>query len=116
MPPPASLAFGMSSARYFPLESGRYEVKPGLFKFGTDFGNGDADRQVSQTADESPRNHAAKMPARQERLSKYFQTHDYRPATAERIAQFILERLPLTPTLSPSRGEGDTLSTAGQSI
>jgi hypothetical protein len=32
----------MSPARYFPIEPGRYEVKPGLFKFGTDFGNGDA--------------------------------------------------------------------------
>ena len=72
----------MSPARYFPLESGRYEVKPGLFKFGTDFGNGDADRQVFQIDDEFPRYQAAKMAARQERLSKYFQTHDYRPATA----------------------------------
>jgi hypothetical protein len=106
----------MPHARYFPLESGRYEVKPGLFKFGTDFGNGEADRQVFQIDDEFPRYRAAKMAARQERLSKYFQTHDYRPATAERIEQFIVERLPLTPTLSPSRGEGDTLSTAGQSI
>ena len=101
----------MSPARYFPLESGRYEVKPGLFKFGTDFGNGDADRQVFQIDDEFPRYHAAKMAARQERLSKYFQTHDYRPATAERIAQFILERLPLTPSLSLSGGEGVSVVT-----
>ena len=83
----------MSPARYFPIDSGRYEVKPGLFKFGTDFGNGDADRQVFQIDDEFPRYHAEKMAARQERLSKYFQTHDYRPATAECVARFIAERL-----------------------
>jgi hypothetical protein len=94
--PAASLSTAMSPARYFPIESGRYEVKPGLFKFGTDFGNGDADRQVFQIDDQFPRYHAAKMEARQERLSKYFQTHDYRPATARRVARFILERLPLT--------------------
>ena len=79
----------MSPARYFPIESGRYEVKPGLFKFGTDFGNGDADRQVFQIDDQFPRYHAAKMAARAERLSKYFQTHDYREETAARVAQFI---------------------------
>jgi len=79
----------MRPARYFPIESGRYEVKPGLFKFGTDFGNGDADRQVFQRDDEFPGYHAAKMAARQERLSKYYQTHDYRPATAARVARFM---------------------------
>src|ERR1041384_7754894 len=92
----------MSPARYFPLESGRYEIKPGLFKFGTDFGNGDADRQVFQIDDEFPRYHAAKMAARQERLSKYYQTHDYRSATAEWIAGFISHNLPVGAT-SPSR-------------
>ncbi len=80
----------MSPARYFPLESGRYEVKPGLYKFGTDFGNGEADRQVFQFDDEFPRYHAAKLAARAERLSKYYQTHDYRPNTAERIHAFIV--------------------------
>ncbi len=80
----------MSPARYFPLESGRYEVKPGLYKFGTDFGNGEADRQVFQFDDEFPRYHAAKLAARAERLSKYYQTHEYRPKTAERIHRFIV--------------------------
>src|SRR2546425_8112613 len=79
----------MSPARYFPIESGRYEVKPGLFKFGTDFGNGAADRQVFQIDDQFPRYHAAKMAARQERLSKYFQTHAYQEKTAERVARFM---------------------------
>jgi dimethylamine monooxygenase subunit A len=87
----------MSPARYFPLESGRYEVKPGLFKFGTDFGNGTADRQVFQLDDQFPRYHAAKLAARQERLSKYYQTHDYRPATAARVSQFIAGHLNVAP-------------------
>jgi hypothetical protein len=78
----------MPPARYFPIETGRYEIKPGLFKFGTDFGNGNADRQIFQIDDEFPRYHAAKLAARQERLSKYFQTHDYRERTAARVAQF----------------------------
>jgi hypothetical protein len=34
------------SAYYFPLVHGRYEVKPRLVTFGTDFGNEAADRQV----------------------------------------------------------------------
>src|SRR5207249_11970305 len=33
--------------------------------------------------------HAVKMAARQERLSKYFQTQRYRPATAKRVARFM---------------------------
>jgi len=85
-------------ARYFPLESGRYEVKPGLFKFGTDFGNGDADKQVFQIDDQFPRYRTAKMEARQERLSKYFLTHDYRSATAARAARFIAEHLGVAET------------------
>jgi dimethylamine monooxygenase subunit A len=36
------------SAIYFPLDSGRYEVKPGLFSLDTDFGNGEVDRQIFQ--------------------------------------------------------------------
>src|SRR5438093_11929596 len=87
----------MSPARYFPIESGRYEVKPGLFKFGTDFGNGGADRQVFQIDDEFPRYQAAKMAARQARLSMYFQTHEYRPATAARVSQFIAWHLNIEP-------------------
>jgi len=44
--------FAMSPARYFPLESGRYEVKPDLFKFGTDFGNGDAEARGKEVGAE----------------------------------------------------------------
>ena len=80
-------------ARYFPLESGRYEVKPGLFKFGTDFSNGDTDKQVFQIDNQFSRYHDAKMEARHERLSKYFLTYDYRPDTVERVARFIAEHL-----------------------
>jgi hypothetical protein len=79
----------MSPARYFPLESGRYEVKPGLYKFGTDFGNGPADQQVFQRDDQFDRYLAVKHAARAERLAKYFCTHDYRPATAARVAEFM---------------------------
>ncbi len=79
----------MSPARYFPIESGRYEVKPGLFKFGTSFGNGRADECVFQIDDQFSRYHAEKMAARQEQLSKYYLTHNYRSTTADRVARFM---------------------------
>lgn len=41
------LPIGAGEDCYFPLATGRYEVKPGLMPFGTDFGNGVLDQQVS---------------------------------------------------------------------
>lgn len=35
-------------AFYFPLQNGRYEIKPGLFPFATDLGNGACDSQLFQ--------------------------------------------------------------------
>ncbi|MDX2229651.1 MAG: DUF3445 domain-containing protein [Leptolyngbyaceae cyanobacterium bins.349] len=81
------------AATYFPLASGRYEVKPGLHRFGTDFGNGEADQQVFQLDENFAYYHDLKQLARQEQLSKYLQTCEYADSVATAIAQFIIHRL-----------------------
>ncbi|NIO43922.1 MAG: DUF3445 domain-containing protein, partial [Burkholderiales bacterium] len=78
---------------YFPLDSGRYEVKTGLHRFGTDFGNGDVDAKVFQLDASFERYRNAKLAARSERLSKYYQMHRYTPALACATASFIAQRL-----------------------
>ena len=80
--------------RYFPPASGIYEVKPGLYPFGTPFGNGEADGQVFQVDDAFEQYREAKVCARSERLSKYYQVREYAPAVAKAITGFILRRLP----------------------
>ena len=82
-----------SSACYFPLVNGRYEVKPGLIPFGSCLGNEPADRQVFQIDDNFVLYRQAKLLARAERLSKYYQTCNYSPAVAGAIAHLIIERL-----------------------
>lgn len=81
------------AACYFPLSSGRYEVKPGLMPFGTDFGNGLLDRQVFQLDDHFPHYRQMKLLARAERLSKYYQTCNYSETVAGAIVQMIVDRL-----------------------
>jgi len=82
-----------NAARYFPLNNGRYEVKPGLVRFGTDFGNGQADQQVFQIDDSFAHYRQMKQQARAERLNKYVQTHRYGEDVAQAIGQFIVHRL-----------------------
>lgn len=81
------------AACYFPLERGRYEVKPGLMPFGTDLGNSQADTQVFQIDSNFRQYHQAKLLARAEKLSKYYQTCNYAPTVAGAIARLIIERL-----------------------
>ena len=45
----------MEPPDYFPLAEGRYEVKPGLIRFGKDVGGGDADGHVFQIDSSFPR-------------------------------------------------------------
>ena len=80
-------------ARYFPLANGRYEVKPGLSRFGTNFGNSAADRRVFQIDDQFAQYRAGKLAARVERLGKYFATHELKPAVAAVVTGFLAERL-----------------------
>lgn len=78
---------------YFPLMSGRYEVKPGMMPFGSCLSNGEADQQVFQIDDNFTHYRQAKLLARAERLSKYYQTCNYSKAVAGAIARLIINRL-----------------------
>ncbi|AUT00636.1 hypothetical protein CLI64_09650 [Nostoc sp. CENA543] len=82
-----------SPACYFPLMNGRYEVKPGMMAFGSCFGNGQADKQVFQIDENFADYRQAKLLARAERLSKYYQSYDYSQTVAGAIARLIVERL-----------------------
>ncbi|NIR59285.1 MAG: DUF3445 domain-containing protein [Gammaproteobacteria bacterium] len=79
-------------AFYFPPVNGRYEVKPGLAVFGTDFGNGMADRRVFQIDRRFDRYRSVIEAARRERLSKYYRTRRLGTA-AEPIVRFVVTRL-----------------------
>ncbi|MCC5658873.1 DUF3445 domain-containing protein [Nostoc sp. XA010] len=73
--------------------SGRYEVKPGMMAFGSCFGNTQADQQVFQIDDNFAHYRQAKLLARGERLSKYYQTSNYSKAVAGALARLIINRL-----------------------
>jgi len=79
--------------RYFPMERGRYEVKPGLIKFGTDLGQGVWDQRVFHIDGNFSHYYQMKQLARRESLEKYYQTQDFTPEVEQVIAKFILERL-----------------------
>lgn len=80
-------------ARYFPPASGRYEVKPGFFRFGTDFGNGSKDRLLFQFDNEFPHYRASLLSARAERLDKYYGTKNYPEQVAFAVSTFITDQL-----------------------
>lgn len=78
---------------YFPLANGRYEVKPGLMKLTTDFGNGRLDRHLFQIDTSFANYRQAKLLARAERLDKYYQTLDCSNQVSEAIVRLIVDRL-----------------------
>ena len=80
-------------ARYVPFAAGRYEVKAGLHRFGTDFGNGARDGQVFQLDREFTRYRAAKMAACSEGRDRHVLTDTLAPAVAEAVVCFMVERL-----------------------
>lgn len=80
-------------AHYFPFAIGRYEVKPGLSRFGKDFGNGKRDQQVFQR-DRLARQYAAdKLAARERGLHHYYATHAFDPDVRDIVCDFIEARL-----------------------
>jgi hypothetical protein len=80
-------------AKYFPPDKGKYEIKPGLFKLGLDFGNGHADRHMFQIDSDYHHYHHAKINARAESLSKYYQTRHLGEHSKKTMCQFIMQRL-----------------------
>ncbi|BAZ05776.1 heme-dependent oxidative N-demethylase family protein [Calothrix sp. NIES-3974] len=79
--------------RYFPLHQGRYEVKPGMYRFGYDFGNGDGDRHLFQIDASFDFYHQTKLTARRENLYKYFQTCNYADNINREVIKLIVSRL-----------------------
>ena len=82
-----------ASACYFPLDNGRYEVKPGFIPFGSCLGNGKADKQVFQIDGNFAHYRQTKLLARAERLSKYYLTCNYSHGVAGAISRLIIDRL-----------------------
>jgi hypothetical protein len=94
MPPPTAER-PTTIPDYFPPAVGRYEVKPGLVRFGRPIGGGDADGHVFQLDAAFPRFRRAKLDARRERLGKYFVTHELAAPVARAVAEFVVGRLVL---------------------
>lgn len=91
---------------YFPIEKGIYEVSPGLRAFGTEFGNGNADKRLFQIDREFFRFRESKLAARQESLNKYYLQHKLSQELRREICKFICNRLVLEyPTFFCLKGE-----------
>ena len=80
-------------AKYFPFEHGNYDVKPGLKRFGTDFGNGPAETHVFQLDHRFSHYRHQKQHVRSSKLHEYLLTQDYRLEVAAAITSFVAERL-----------------------
>lgn len=80
------------SACYFPLQNGRYEVKPGMMPLDSKFGN-HADSKLFQLDSNFDSYRKVKLAARKSCLSKYFQTYNYSDSVAEAVAKLIINRL-----------------------
>ena len=86
LPPPA---------RYFPPASGRYEVSPGLSRFGREFGNGSADGVVFQVDADFPAYRAAKLATRRANLERHVvaAAAGLEDRVAARVVRFLIDRL-----------------------
>lgn len=80
-------------ARYDPSSDGRYEVKVGLHKLDTDFGNGTADTKVFQLDNQWPHYRKQKVLARRERFNKYICAEGLSPRARKALIKVLLTRL-----------------------
>ena len=78
---------------YFPLRHGRYDVAPGLIKFGKELGGGTADAHVFQFDNTFTRFRDAKLASRRERMDKYVLASDLSDGVATEVSSFIAGRL-----------------------
>jgi hypothetical protein len=77
---------------YFPLRHGRYDVAPGLSRFGKELGGGEADTKVFQFDKTFPRFRAAKIESHREHHDCVVSSNLH-IAVARRVARFIIDRL-----------------------
>ncbi|MBV6626700.1 MAG: DUF3445 domain-containing protein [Rivularia sp. (in: Bacteria)] len=80
------------SAGYFPLQNGRYEIKPGMMPLDTDFSN-QSDSKLFQLDSNFNSYRQVKLAARKSSLSKYYQIYNYNDSVAQAVAQLIINRL-----------------------
>ena len=80
------------SACYFPIQNGRYEVKPGMMPLSASFGN-EADSKLFQFDSNFHRYRQVKLAARKSCLSKYSQVCNYSNSVDKAVAQLIINRL-----------------------
>jgi len=78
---------------YFPLPHGRYDVAPGLIKFGKDLGGGEVDAHVFQFDNTFGRFRDAKLASRREHIDKYVLASDLSDDVATEVSSFIAARL-----------------------
>ena len=80
-------------SRYLPFTTGKYDVKPGLHRFATDFGNRQADHFIFQLDCQFGQYRKEKLAARSEQLDRYVLFHEYRPPVPSAVTEFIARRL-----------------------
>ncbi len=80
------------SACYFPIQNGRYEVKPGMMSLDMNFGN-QADNKLFQLDSNFDSYRKVKLAARKSCLSKYYQTFNYSNLVSQAVGQLIINRL-----------------------
>jgi dimethylamine monooxygenase subunit A len=78
---------------YFPLRHGRYDVAPGLNRFGKELGGGDADAKLFQFDDTFWQFRNEKLAARAVSFDRYACVADLSHDTLAEVSRFVLERL-----------------------
>jgi hypothetical protein len=102
---------------YFPPADGRYEVKPGLVRFGKRLGGGEADERVFQLDTMFSKYRSAKVAARRERLGKYFRASEFSPKVGGAICRFMVTRLTTEhPVLFQFAGDVLTCALTGERL
>jgi len=81
------------SAHYYPYASGVYDTRPGLYKLGTDLGNGMADTRIFQPDRYWKQYRANKEACRRENFDKYVCYHRQESDILGKIGLFIAEKL-----------------------
>lgn len=81
-------------ARYFPLHSGRFAIKAGLYALGTGFGNGPADHHIFQFDRHCTHYLESKTRARREEPGKYVCEDDPGKGVLQALATLMVQTLP----------------------
>jgi hypothetical protein len=99
------------------LRHGRYEIAPGLNRFGKDLGGGDADAKLFQIDRTFPPFRAEKLASRGEDLGKYVCVSDAPADTLADVARFIIKRLVTEhPTLFRGDATGLTCALTNETL